>query len=114
MDNNNTSTTNVQEAASFDFKKLLSVFLKNWYWFVISVFLCCSVAVYKVLSTSPQYSRTAILLIKESNVRRASSSEMEALLSQAGQMWENHHLSINCLTEKALQESVQSPAKLPQ
>ena len=85
MDNNNTSTTNVQEAASFDFKKLLSVFLKNWYWFVISVFLCCSVAVYKVLSTSPQYSRTAILLIKESNVRRASSSEMEALLSQAGQ-----------------------------
>lgn len=86
MDNNNTSTTNVQEVASFDFKKLLSVFLKNWYWFVISVFLCCSVAVYKVLSTSPQYSRTAILLIKESNVRRASSSEMEALLSQAGQM----------------------------
>ena len=86
MDNNNTSTTNVQEAASFDFKKLLSVFLKNWYWFVISVFLCCSVAVYKVLSTSPQYSRTAILLIKESNVRRASSSEVEALLSQAGQM----------------------------
>ena len=86
MDNNNTSTTNVQEAGSFDFKKLLSVFLKNWYWFVISVFLCCSVAVYKVLSTSPQYSRTAILLIKESNVRRASSSEVEALLSQAGQM----------------------------
>lgn len=86
MDNNNTSTTNVQEAASFDFKKLLSVFLKNWYWFVISVFLCYSLAVYKVLSTSPQYSRTAILLIKESNVRRASSSEVEALLSQAGQM----------------------------
>lgn len=86
MDNNNTSTTNVQEAASFDFKKLLSVFLKNWYWFVISVFLCCSVAVYKVLSTSPQYSRTAILLIKESNVRRVSSSEVEALLSTTGQM----------------------------
>lgn len=86
MDNNNTSTTNVQEAAFFDFKKLLSVFLKNWYWFVISVFLCCSVAVYKVLSTSPQYNRTAILLIKESNIRRSSSSEVEAMLAQAGQM----------------------------
>ena len=84
MDNNQTS--NIQEESSFDIKKILSVFLKNWYWFVISVFLCCSVAVFKILRTNPQYSRTAILLIKENNIRRSSSSEVEALLSQTGQM----------------------------
>ena len=71
--------------SSFDIKKLISAFLHNWYWFVISVFVCCSIAVYKVLSTPPQYSRTAILLIKETNTRRTSASDVEAMLSQVGQ-----------------------------
>lgn len=71
--------------SSFDIKKLISVFLHNWYWFVISVAACCSIAVYKVLSTQPQYNRTAILLIKENNTRRTSASDVEAMLSQVGQ-----------------------------
>ena len=87
MDNMVENTSNrVQEESSFDFKKLISSCLKNWYWFVISVGLCCCLGLYKVLSTPPQYNRQAILLIKESNIRRTSSSEVEAMLTQAGQM----------------------------
>ncbi len=71
--------------SSFDIKKLISVLLHNWYWFVISVFVCCGIAVYVVLSTPPMYKRDAILLIKESNTRRSATSDVEAMLSQVGQ-----------------------------
>lgn len=88
MDNYSTNKNLNQESAesNFDLKKILKVCLRNWYWFVISVVLCCGFAVYKIMSTQPQYSRTAILLIKESNVRRTSSSEVESMLAQAGQI----------------------------
>lgn len=88
MDNNKTysSTSQEQTDGSFDIKKLLGLFLHNWYWFVISVVVCCGFAVFKVLRTSPQYSRQAVLLIKENNTRRVSSSEVENLLAQAGSM----------------------------
>ena len=88
MDNYSTNKNVNQDSAesNFDLKKILKVCLRNWYWFVISVVLCCGFAVYKIMSTQPQYSRTAILLIKESNVRRTSSSEVESMLAQAGQI----------------------------
>lgn len=88
MDNysNNKNVNQEGVESNFDLKKILRACLRNWYWFVISVVLCCGFAVYKIMSTQPQYSRTAILLIKESNVRRTSSSEVESMLAQAGQI----------------------------
>ena len=83
MDNN---SKNTQTESFVSIKDILNVFLRNWYWFVISVVLCCSVAAYKIMKTNPQYTRSAILLIKESNTRRVSSSEVEALLAQSGNM----------------------------
>lgn len=84
MDNNTSNNTQTESFVSI--KDILNVFLRHWYWFVISVGLCCSVAVFKILKTNPEYTRNAILLIKESNTRRSASSEVEALLSQTGNM----------------------------
>lgn len=72
--------------STFDFKKLLKAFASGWYWFVISVVICLFIAALHILRTTPQYTRTATLLIKETNGRRSSATDIEALLSNAGQM----------------------------
>lgn len=91
MENNistssNTSTAENLQAGGFDFKKLLGNMLAKWYWFVISVVVCVAVAAFYIVRQTPIYTRTATLLIKESNTRRSSATDIEALLSNAGQM----------------------------
>lgn len=90
MENNistsNTSTAENLQAGGFDFKKLLGSILAKWYWFVISVVVCVAVAAFYIAKQTPIYTRTATLLIKESNSRRSSATDIEALISNAGQM----------------------------
>lgn len=90
MENNisssNTSTAENLQTPGFDFKKLLGTILSKWYWFIISVVVCVSVAAFYIVKQTPVYTRTATLLIKESNGRRSSATDIEALLSNAGQM----------------------------
>lgn len=82
----NTSTAENLQTGGFDFKKLLGNMLAKWYWFVISVVVCVAVAAFYIVRQTPIYTRTATLLIKESNTRRSSATDIEALLSNAGQM----------------------------
>ena len=49
-------------------KDLLWMCLSRWYWFVISLFICCGFAVYYLLKTPPVYERTAKLLIKDDRI----------------------------------------------
>lgn len=90
MENNistsNTSTAENLQGGGFDFKKLLGSIIAKWYWFVISVVVCVAVAAFYIVRQTPIYTRTATLLIKESNTRRSSATDIEALLSNAGQM----------------------------
>lgn len=39
--------------------------LRHWPWILVSIFLCCGFALWKVLSTQPTYERSASVLIKE-------------------------------------------------
>lgn len=90
MENNiptsNTSTAENLQGGGFDFKKFLGDVLAKWYWFVISVVVCVAVAAFYIVRQTPIYTRTATLLIKESNTRRSSATDIEALISNAGQM----------------------------
>ncbi len=90
MENTSPNTTNTastqEQGSSFDFRKLLKTFFDGWYWFVISVVVCLAIAFIHIKKTTPQYTRTATLLIKETNSRRSSATDIEALLSNAGQM----------------------------
>ena len=63
MDN---QQTNIDQS-SFDYKQILAKILPRWYWFAISLLLCCAYAYYKNLHIIPQYSCNASLMLKTSN-----------------------------------------------
>lgn len=65
-------------------REILGICLTKWYWFVVSVAVCVGIASIKYLTTAPVYSRSATLLIKETTVRRATSSDLESVLSNGG------------------------------
>ena len=86
QNNINTQAGQSVESSSFDIKKILFTCLEKWYYFVISVVVCLGIGVFHLLRTMPEYTRTATLVIKESNTRRTASSEIEAMLASTGQM----------------------------
>ena len=86
QNNSNTHAGQSAESSSFDIKKIIFTCLAKWYYFGISVFVCLGIGVFHLLRTMPEYTRTATLVIKESNTRRTASSEIEAMLASTGQM----------------------------
>ena len=86
QNNINTQAGQSVESSSFDIKKIIFTCLAKWYYFGISVFVCLCIGVFHLLRTMPEYTRTATLVIKESNTRRTASSEIEAMLASTGQM----------------------------
>ena len=86
QNNSNTHAGQSVESSSFDIKKILFTCLAKWYYFGISVFVCLCIGVFHLLRTMPEYTRTATLVIKESNTRRTASSEIEAMLASTGQI----------------------------
>ena len=86
QNNSNTQAGQSVESSSFDIKKIIFTCLEKWYYFVISVVVCLGIGVFHLLRTMPEYTRTATLVIKESNTRRTASSEIEAMLASTGQM----------------------------
>jgi len=55
----------ISENEDFQIVQLLERYLSQWPWFVLSVMLCCAIAVIYLKSTPVQYKRTANVLIKE-------------------------------------------------
>ena len=59
--------------SGFSFQELLLVIVKKWYWFVISLGICLSLAVLSILTTSPVYSRKTSILVKDKDNATLSS-----------------------------------------
>lgn len=83
-ENFNTQETNNESGNTLSLHDLLHLVLSNWYWFIISVVLCCAVAVVYLYHTAPTYQRTATVLVKDS--RKGSSSEVTAFNDLIGGM----------------------------
>ena len=49
------------------------LFLSHWYWFVLAVLMTLSVAVYKIMTTPPIYTRSTSLLIKDDKSSKNST-----------------------------------------
>ena len=65
MDTNNTNENfNRQAEEDFDIKDLLLTCFAKWRWFALSLLLLLSIAIYKVVTTHPTYSRYTDILIK--------------------------------------------------
>jgi len=65
-------------------KDVFFICLEKWYWWVMSVIVCLLLAGLKIITTAPVYTRSATVLIKETNVRRASSSDIDMMMATAG------------------------------
>lgn len=68
--------------SSVNFKSILTFVLMKWYWMVLSLLLCCGVAGIYLMRTTPQYTRTISLLIKNEDGKKKtqnSSVDLTAL-----------------------------------
>ncbi|MBQ7269431.1 MAG: polysaccharide biosynthesis tyrosine autokinase [Bacteroidales bacterium] len=74
------------------FKDFLWLCLDNWYWFVLSFVIVFGIAFVRILKTPPLYTRTATVLIKETNMTR-SRSDLESMLNMGGVSQMNSKLS---------------------
>src|SRR5690554_5794446 len=62
--NNNVQTTAVEDD-SIDLKKIIFNFLRNWYWFVITVMIALSVALLYNKYATPVYEINTTILVEE-------------------------------------------------
>jgi len=56
-----------QDAELFNWEDFLYLFLSRWHWFVLSVIAALCIAVFYLFKTTPVYTRTTQLLIKDEN-----------------------------------------------
>ena len=73
----------VNEVSQFGLKDIVDMVLKKWYWFAISIILCLGISVLYVMRTSPVYTRTATILVKDSR-KGGGASELAAFGDLAG------------------------------
>ncbi len=57
-----------------DVRALIIKYIRNWYWFVLSVCLCVGVAVLYILATTPKYSVSSSIMIRLSDEKGGMSS----------------------------------------
>ena len=62
-------------------KDLLWLCLSRWYWFVISLAICCGLGVYYILRTVPVYERSTQLLIKDDRLGGTAGGDVGASFS---------------------------------
>lgn len=78
----NEATTTTAEAHTVSISDLMSMAAHRWWWFVISVVITLGVAVLYLMSTPPQYTRSASVLIKDDKAGGMSNSMID--LSELG------------------------------
>ena len=67
--------------SSFSFKKYIIVVLSNWYWFLISLAVCYSIAYLVNRYTEPVHSVSSVLLVEE---EAASPTSIENIIRELG------------------------------
>ncbi len=63
-----------EEQSSFDLKKIYSILVLNWKWFVLSIIICLGFSYLYLRYKSPVYSASAKLLIKDDDKKKASKA----------------------------------------
>lgn len=75
------STSSLPRFTLYDFVQLI---LSNWYWFALSIIVCCLCAAFYLRRTAPVYQRSASVLVKDS--RKGSAAEVIAFSDIMGGM----------------------------
>ncbi len=53
-----------EEQEGIKFEEIAYLLLGHWYWILVSILICLTIAVFKIKSTTPTYTRTTQVLIK--------------------------------------------------
>ena len=69
---------------SLTVKDIFYLCLVKWRWFAISVLLVMSSAVFYILCTSPVYTRSALVMVKEDSKGRSIGSDITSLFADLG------------------------------
>jgi len=101
---NAVATTQQNTAAGsnsgFSIADVLASFGAHWYWFIISVAICLSVAWYHLATTSPVYTRSAMLLIKDES-KGASVANIASEMQDIGLVASKSNLSNELISLKS-------------
>lgn len=81
---NNPIDTTPKEENNLSLKAIWSLCVLNWKWFVISLVLCLLAAAIYILKTTPVYSRSASVLIKEDRKSGSVSSDISSAFTDLG------------------------------
>lgn len=72
-------TSNLQEDKPINWRKYLFLFLRNWYWFLITLGIALSIAFFKIRYTIPQYQATATLIVEQEENSQDMISQLRAV-----------------------------------
>ncbi|MBR1688666.1 MAG: polysaccharide biosynthesis tyrosine autokinase [Prevotella sp.] len=73
-----------EEESSFDFRTLFTLFILNWQWFLLSIFIFLCGALIYLRYKAPTYQVSAKMLIKDDNRGRRSNGQMLANMQDLG------------------------------
>ncbi len=73
-----------QPSDTIDVGKVISNYLHHWYWFVISLVVCCGLGWVYMAKKSPQYLIKSIIMLNQNDDESGSLSSISALASQFG------------------------------
>lgn len=81
---------NVQQNNGLTVKSIVAFSVSKWYWFVISLIVTMSVATLYLMKTTPEYTRTASLLIKNEDKNGTAGTSID--MSEIGLVQNNTNL----------------------
>lgn len=62
--NNTNNTIKQNQEDVIDLRRLVFKYLRKWYWFVLSVVLCCALGVFYILRQNPSFQVTSTVMIR--------------------------------------------------
>lgn len=86
--------------SGFSISAVLHSFVTHWYWFLISLFACLGLAWYYLATTSPVYTRSAMLLIKEES-KGSSATNIASEMQNIGLVSIKSNLSNELISLKS-------------
>lgn len=84
----------------FSIAEVLASFVSHWYWFIISLAICLGAAWYYLATTSPVYTRSAMLLIKDDS-KGSSVSNIASEMQDIGLVANKSNLSNELISLKS-------------
>ena len=73
-----------QETEYMTLQDHLYLCLSHWRWILLSVVICCGLALWHILRTQPTYQRTATIMIKDDSNSSMINGSVGAVFSEMG------------------------------